>query len=256
MKIMLINGSPRKQKSATFHILENLETGMRAAGAETHLVNLAEHKIKPCTGCYSCWTKTPGECIIRDDMPALVHELDYADLIVYGTPLYHFNMTGIMKNFIDRTLPRIEPWLIPHSKLEGVTIHPARVVKKQAMFLVSVAGFPELSHFDALVYYFKKYAEIANVPYVGQLLRTYSETMAHDQFQSMFTDYYPLVQQAGHQLVENGAIDAGLNEKLHAKLFQMDQETTHQLANSYWNGLMDDNNVPMEQRHVKPIIVD
>ena len=69
MQVMAINGSPRKEKSSTYHILGPLLEGMRAAGATTELVHLGHLQIKPCLGCFLCWVKTPGNACRKMTWP-------------------------------------------------------------------------------------------------------------------------------------------------------------------------------------------
>jgi hypothetical protein len=69
MKILALNSSPRANgQSKTEIMLNSLAEGMREAGAEVAVVDLRNKKIKNCAGCFSCWTKTPGSCIHKDDM--------------------------------------------------------------------------------------------------------------------------------------------------------------------------------------------
>ena len=107
--------------------------------------------IKPCTGCYTCWTKTPGECIHQDDMTDLRLKFRKADLVVLASPLYIFNVTGIMKTFLDRLLPIVKPYMLIDS---GETKHPHRYPedKQQGFVVFSAAGFPEVEHnLDGLI---------------------------------------------------------------------------------------------------------
>jgi putative NADPH-quinone reductase len=248
MNVLAINGSPRLKNSATFHILDNLLVGMREAGASTDLIHLREQKIQPCTGCFSCWVKTPGQCILKDDMAPLLDKLVWADLTIYGTPLYHFNMTGLMKNFIDRTLPLFEPWLIKLPTEPNLTTHPHRAPKQRSMFLVSVAGFPEFDHFAPLVETFKYNAKIGNTKYLGEILRPYGETMASPDFQKSYQDYYELLRQAGKALVEEGRINDDLQAQLREPLFKVGPDVKRRLSTRYWESLMDKNQVPESLR--------
>ena len=69
MKILSLNSSPRSEgQSKTELMLNHLVAGMRDAGAEVEIVKLREKTIKNCIGCFTCWTKTPGKCIHKDDM--------------------------------------------------------------------------------------------------------------------------------------------------------------------------------------------
>jgi multimeric flavodoxin WrbA len=93
-------------------MLDALVQGMRDAGAEVETIHLREKKIKNCIGCFTCWTKTPGVCVQKDDMTnELFPKSLEADLVVYATPLYHFTVNATLKAFIERTLPMVEPFL-------------------------------------------------------------------------------------------------------------------------------------------------
>jgi multimeric flavodoxin WrbA len=69
MKVFALNASPRKAgQSKTEMMLSHLTGGMTEAGAQVDVVNLREKKINGCIGCYTCWKKTPGRCIRKDEM--------------------------------------------------------------------------------------------------------------------------------------------------------------------------------------------
>lgn len=101
MKVVAINGSHRKGKNtaAMLHIV--LEEAA-AAGAETELLELTDYNIKPCLSCNRC-LKKPECSIIDDDMGMLAEKMLAADGIVLGSPVYFCNVTGLIKNFMDRT---------------------------------------------------------------------------------------------------------------------------------------------------------
>ena len=88
MQIVAINGGPRRGKiSKTTMLLEAFLSGCQQGGAEVETINLREKDIKMCTGCYSCWIKTPGHCALKDDMKEILLTLDKADVEVWATPL-------------------------------------------------------------------------------------------------------------------------------------------------------------------------
>ena len=94
MKILALNSSPRSGgQSKTEIMLNALVSGMRKAGADVEVVHLRKKKIKNCAGCFSCWTKTPGTCIHKDDMTQeLFPKWLESDLVVLASPLYHFTV--------------------------------------------------------------------------------------------------------------------------------------------------------------------
>jgi len=112
MKILALNSSPRSDgQSMTKLMLNHLTDGMRTAKADVEIVDLRKVTIKNCIGCFSCWTKTPGVCIHKDDMSnALYPKWLESDLVVYATPLYHYTVNASLKAFIERTLPILEPF--------------------------------------------------------------------------------------------------------------------------------------------------
>ena len=126
MKVLALNSSPRGGgQSKTEWMLDQLVTGMQAAGAEVEKIDLRKKKINYCIGCFTCWTKTPGQCLHKDDMTQeLFPKYIAADLVVYATPLYHFTLNAEMKAFIERTLPMLQPYL--KKKEDGKTSHPLR----------------------------------------------------------------------------------------------------------------------------------
>ncbi|AKN30533.1 iron-sulfur protein [Clostridium carboxidivorans P7] len=153
MKILAINGSPRGEKGNTEVILKPFLKGCEEAGAETEIVYLKDKNIKHCSGCFTCWTKTPGKCIHKDDMEELLQKILEADIIVYATPLYYFTVTGIMKDFMDRMLPLNNREIV--KKGENYT-HPKRFGKAPAKtVLISNCGFPGQYNFSGLVETFK-----------------------------------------------------------------------------------------------------
>lgn len=109
--IVVFDGGFRNNKfSKTSFMVNKFTKGAEAAGATVEYFKLKDYEIKDCTGCYSCWTKSPGKCIYNDDMTVLRKKYREADLVIFASPLYIFNVTGIMKRFMDRLLPVLQPY--------------------------------------------------------------------------------------------------------------------------------------------------
>ena len=106
MKVVGICGSPRKGN--TEWMLGKLLEGANKAGVETELILLREKDISGCNGCLTCETEgedRKGTCRIQDDMQEICRKLMEADGIALGTPVYFEMLSGLLKNFIDRTCP-------------------------------------------------------------------------------------------------------------------------------------------------------
>ncbi len=233
MKILALQGSPRPKKY-TQMVLDKFLEGAASCGAECETVHLASKKINPCIGCYTCWYKTPGVCIHKDDVPDILEKLRACDVEVWATPLYHFGMTSYMKTFMERTLPLIEPFLVEH---KGITSHPQRYPdgRTRKMVLVSVCGFPEVSHFDALVENFRLLARTGRKDLAGVLLRPGSEAlividMLGKKGEKVLQAFY----RAGQEVVEKGKVSSEAEEAARQE-WTKNVQGIHEEANLFWN---------------------
>ena len=105
MRILVLNGSPKKEKSDTMCITRAFLDGMREAAAQdVHIVHAIERHIEYCTGCFTCM-KNGGNCIHDDDMRAILKEILASDLLLCSFPLYCYGMPAPLKALIDRVLP-------------------------------------------------------------------------------------------------------------------------------------------------------
>ena len=255
MRALIVYGSPRHKKSASYHVGYNFAEGLKRAGAEVDEIMVCKQKINHCQGCFTCWTKTPGVCIHKDDMVENLYKMQEADLIVFATPLYIFHVPGILKDFLDRSIPLAQPFLIER---DGITSHPARdSSKKRRIFLISVAGFPELSHFDALVLAFKK--TYGPKGYIGEILIGGAEIMSKDEYQSAYESLYALIEQAGFELIKYGSISEETLKKITEKTqFSKEQiKNLREKGNIYWESLQpkDYSNIRIEEPEVEPLKV-
>ena len=112
MKIIGIGGSPRKGNSEW--MLEQLAVYLKERGAEVDVLLLRRLDIKRCTGCLKCEDRS-GKCSQHDAMDEIYPRLLEANVIVMASPVYFEMISGLLKNFIDRTCPI---W----TKLEGKSL--------------------------------------------------------------------------------------------------------------------------------------
>jgi len=100
MKIIGINGSPKREKSQTRLLVMGVLEGARQSGADVTFVDICGLEIKYCTACGTCYAK--GECIHDDDFPMLLEKMLDADGIVFGSPNYINSVTAQLKTVFDR----------------------------------------------------------------------------------------------------------------------------------------------------------
>jgi multimeric flavodoxin WrbA len=106
MKIMAINGSPRKQGN-TATLLNKALDGAKSQGAGTEMVHLYDLDYKGCRSCYACKLKggkSYSKCAIRDSLTLVLERIDNADALVMGSPIYLAMLSGEMKSFLERLI--------------------------------------------------------------------------------------------------------------------------------------------------------
>jgi multimeric flavodoxin WrbA len=106
MKVIAINGSPRKDWSTDLLLRKALE-GAKGAGAETEIINLYDLDFKGCRSCMACNlrdSKSFGHCAWQDDLKAVLDKIDGCDGIILGSPIYWGDITAEMRAFLERLL--------------------------------------------------------------------------------------------------------------------------------------------------------
>lgn len=106
MKIIAINGSPRKTKNTATLLKKALE-GAKSSGAETELIHLYDLDYKGCVSCFACKLKNGksyGKCAFKDGLTPVLEKVADADAIILGSPIYFESVTGYMRSFMERLM--------------------------------------------------------------------------------------------------------------------------------------------------------
>ena len=101
-KVLVVSTSIRNGSNSEI-LAHEVERGALDAGNAVEFVSLAGREIGFCRGCLAC--QKTGNCVIRDEMDALIGKVREADAIVFATPIYYYEMSGQMKVFLDRCNP-------------------------------------------------------------------------------------------------------------------------------------------------------
>ncbi len=100
MEVIGLVCSPRKEGNTEILVTHALASAQEA-GAETEMLHVADLDIAPCDACGAC--AADGACIVEDDMQTVYEKLYQADGLIFGTPVYFFNVSAQAKAVIDRT---------------------------------------------------------------------------------------------------------------------------------------------------------
>lgn len=98
-KVIVISTSLRAGSNSDM-LADKFMEGALQAGHEVEKISLIGKDIRFCRGCLAC--QKLGKCVIQDDVDAIMQKVLHADVIVWATPIYYFEMSGQMKVLIDR----------------------------------------------------------------------------------------------------------------------------------------------------------
>lgn len=150
MKILVLNGSPKK-KSDTWRLTDAFLKGLnRENRHEVHIVDVIDKKIAPCRGCFGCWSRTDGRCVIEDDQNEILELYRDADVIIWSFPLYCYAMPSHLKAVLDRTIPLNRISMVRQE--DGTVRHETLVdFSKKRTLIICGCGFPDWKgNFDGL----------------------------------------------------------------------------------------------------------
>lgn len=232
MKVLVINGSPKGDRSNTYQLTKAFLEGMGEGGQalEVQELTVRDLKLRPCLGCFSCWSKTPGRCCISDDMGQVIEKLLWADVTVWSFPLYYFSVPGPLKNLIDRQLPMVLPFMAEDGGETGSGSHPTRYdMSGKKTVVISTCGFYTAEgNYDGVRSLFDHECGRGNYTalFCGQ-----GELFHYPALRQRTEEYLGYVRQAGAEYVAGG-ISTETEEKLSQLLFP--REVFERWADDSW----------------------
>lgn len=140
MKILVFNGSPRKE-SNTLILTKNFLQGInKEKEHNVEIINVVEKNINYCQGDLSCWIRQDGHCIIQDDMNEILDKIAESDMLIWSFPLYEYGIPGPLKTLIDRTNPflKMEMYSTDTRVLHETVID----MSKKKNVIICGCGFP------------------------------------------------------------------------------------------------------------------
>lgn len=228
MKILVINGSPRGKGSNSLKLTRAFLEGIGEHDVKE--IGVSELTLLPCKGCFGCWRRTPGKCVIQDDMSQVIEAELWADIIIWSFPLYYYNVPGPLKTLIDRQLPMLLPYMVDRKDGIGSGSHPFRYdMSGKRHILISTCGFYSADkNYDSIKSMFDYICGKGNYEtiFCGQ-----GELFAAPGLKERTDMYLDAVKKAGSEYISGGISDAtraSLNELLIPK------DVYEQMANASW----------------------
>ena len=142
-KYILISGSPRKGN--TDFVLSEVYNNIKG---DKELIFLRDINLKRCNGCLSCYET--NECVINDEMSKIFKKLLTADMIIIGSPNYYGNVSGLLKDFIDRTIPSYETKSLKNKKLISIMVGGGEAQITEKFHKEAIKGFVKYNQLDLI----------------------------------------------------------------------------------------------------------
>lgn len=212
MKLLILNGSPKSGRSNTMNITRAFIDGF-PKGTEVEQIDLYKKEIKPCLGCFSCWSKTPGECIIKDDMQEIYEKIKASDIIIESFPLYFFGMPSVMKCLTDRCLPFMLHYM-GNQTGDGSSFHELRDenMHNKKLVFISTCGYVETkSMYPALL---KQYDLICGENCYTSIICPEGELFIAEKAKRQRESYLRDVKEAGKEFSEKNCISEKTMSKI------------------------------------------
>ena len=218
MKILVLNGSPKGEKSDTMHITRAFLDGMNDVSAnDIQTIHAAFRHIEYCTGCFTCM-KNGGECVHRDDMRDILEEILNSDLLIWSYPLYCYGMPAPLKALLDRTLPLSS---MAMRKVGERYEHVSQADFSRLRYvMICGCGFPNSKHnFEPAAAQFK-----LCFPGNHTIITVPESPMFNaPEAKSVTEPRLDLIKQAGRQFAENGEITEDLMKAITSPMIPEDQ---------------------------------
>ena len=218
MRILVLNGSPKRERSDTMHMTRTFLEGMNeTAPQEVHTIHVIDSDIEYCAGCFACM-RNGGTCVHNDDMRPILDEILKSELLIWSFPLYCYGMPAPLKALLDRTLPLSS---MAMQKVGERYEHVGQADFGHLRYLmICGCGFPNSRHnFEPAVAQFK-----LCFPGNHTIITVPESPMFNAPEAAIVTEpRLTLVKQAGAQYAKTGEIGAALLAEISSPMIPEDQ---------------------------------
>jgi len=139
MKAVVLDGS--RTEDGTLNLPEMIGAAVERCGYVVEIIPLRDEKIGSCTGCFGCWLRTPGMCLIDDDGRKVAGKIIRSNLTVFVTPVTFGGYSSELKKAVDRmACPSLLPFLV---NMGGEVHHPGRYERPPTLVAFGVLPRPD-----------------------------------------------------------------------------------------------------------------
>lgn len=230
MKILAINASHSGSKGHTHFLINLLFAGAQEAGAEVEVVSLANLKINRCLACRQCQTNEHFlQCVWsgKDDVSSVFQKMAAADLIIYATPIYVFNMSGLLKLLLDRLYGTSDCADLRLTR-SGLMFHTVdRAICSKPFVLLTCCDNLENETPKNVIAYFRSFSKFMDAPQVGLLVRNAGQLSGHgadperEKLFPRIRAVHAAYHQAGRELAQTGRIHPSTQRRANQEIIPL-----------------------------------
>ncbi|MFC2129458.1 flavodoxin family protein [Bacteroidota bacterium] len=110
MRITIYNANTSANADALNSYVEDITHELQRHHDVRRII-LRNHDLNYCNGCWNCWVKTPGKCVIKDDMEQVLQSFINSDLVIFASTMTMGFPSSLMKKVNDRLIPLVHPYI-------------------------------------------------------------------------------------------------------------------------------------------------
>ncbi len=227
MKIVAINGSHRGAAGYTQFLIDKIFAGATENGAICESIPLARYKIERCLGCNHC--QSPNgilKCIYneKDDVAAIFKKIEEADLVIYASPVYIFNISGLLKIFLERFYgtSNVKDLKITESGL--FFHHVNKSINSKPFVALICSDNMEYKTIQTPIVYFKSFSQFLDAPLLGMItcqggtLTGHGKDKEKEKLFPRIYQVYEALKQAGVELAVQGKITLSTQKQVNRQI--------------------------------------
>ncbi len=194
MKVVLLNGSPRKGWN-THRLLMEAERGAKDAGAETQLIHLFDLEFTDCRSCFACKLRgntTNGVCAVQDGLRPVLEQIHEANALILGSPVYFGDLTG-------ETLSAVHRMLFPTMHYENDGSHDQLLPVKKKCGLIVTMNATEEAVRQGYGSVFRNTAEVVGRVFGSCEILYSCDTWQFDDYRRYYAGMFDEAKKAAHR---------------------------------------------------------
>ncbi|MFH1778126.1 MAG: flavodoxin family protein [Candidatus Omnitrophota bacterium] len=235
--ILILQGSSRGKEGYTQVYLDYLLEGLKQQLVTIKIIYIKEKHVEFCKGCFSCWYKTNGKCVIQDDVGSILPEIEWADIVLLAMPVFIGGVPAKLKAVIDKWITLVYPYEKASSH-NWMTTHPRRNFKRQYLAGITICALPEQKQAENITHYLSIAAELFSVKFLGNIVIPNAIELDNNPiYCKRKHKIAQVLKTIGYQIATKPIIDEGLAKKI-LKLQKVNIRKWRNNANLYIDYLL------------------